>query len=1017
MYSTNNRLNFASATDIPDYPDFLDIQIKSFSDFFQLETKSDERTDEGLFNTFMENFPISDSRNQFVLEFLDYFVDPPRYSIQECIERGLTYSVPLKARLKLYCTDEEHEDFETIVQDVYLGVIPYMTPSGTFIINGAERVVVSQLHRSPGVFFGQSFHANGTKLYSARVIPFKGSWIEFATDINNVMYAYIDRKKKLPVTTLLRAIGFERDKDILEIFDLAEEVKVSKSGLKKCIGRKLAARVLNSWFEDFVDEDTGEVVSIERNEIVLDRDIIIDKDNIDEILETNTKTILLHKLDGQLSEYAIIHNTLQKDPTNSEKEAVEHIYRQLRNAEPPDEETARGIIDKLFFSDQRYNLGEVGRYRMNKKLGLDIDMEMLVLTKEDIITIIKYLIELINSKAEIDDIDHLSNRRVRTVGEQLSSQFGVGLSRMARTIRERMNVRDNEVFTPIDLINAKTLSSVINSFFGTNQLSQFMDQTNPLAEITHKRRLSALGPGGLSRERAGFEVRDVHYTHYGRLCPIETPEGPNIGLISSLGVFAKVNNLGFIETPYRKVENGVVDLNNHKFLSAEEEEGMLIAQANIPKLMSFMHNFGLITARDPKGEYHAMTDVIHKVLNDLTVDDWSIIIGGDSHTRMSKGVAFGADSGTVALALATGEATMPIPESVKVTFKGDLKQHMDFRDVVHATQAQMLKEFGDNVFQGRIIEVHLGTLPSDQAFTFTDWTAEMKAKASICISQNETLIESLEIAKSRIQVMIDKGMDNHTKVLQGLIDIANNRISEISSGEKPALAPDASAKYYREFVVDLDVINEPMIADPDVNNDDVSKRYTHDTIRPVSYYGGTKKVDLGFVGSCMVHKGDLKIVSQMLKNLEKEAGKVEFHAPLVVAAPTYNIIDELKEEGDWDMLQKYSGFVFNDDAPKNTARTEYENMMYLERPGCNLCMGNQEKAAKGDTVMATSTRLFQGRVVEDSERKKGESLLASTPVVVLSAILGRIPTMEEYETAVKGINLTKFAPPIQAMNN
>ena len=583
MYNTINRLNFASATDIPDYPDFLDIQIKSFGDFFQLETKSDERTDEGLFNTFMENFPISDSRNQFVLEFLDYFVDPPRYSIQECIERGLTYSVPLKARLKLYCTDEEHEDFETIVQDVYLGVIPYMTPSGTFIINGAERVVVSQLHRSPGVFFGQSFHANGTKLYSARVIPFKGSWIEFATDINSVMYAYIDRKKKLPVTTLLRAIGFERDKDILEIFDLAEEVKVSKSGLKKCIGRKLAARVLNSWFEDFVDEDTGEVVSIERNEIVLDRDIIIDKDNIEEILETNTKTILLHKIDGQLSDYAIIHNTLQKDPTNSEKEAVEHIYRQLRNAEPPDEETARGIIDKLFFSDQRYNLGEVGRYRMNKKLGLDIDMEMLVLTKEDIITIIKYLIELINSKAEIDDIDHLSNRRVRTVGEQLSSQFGVGLSRMARTIRERMNVRDNEVFTPIDLINAKTLSSVINSFFGTNQLSQFMDQTNPLAEITHKRRLSALGPGGLSRERAGFDVRDVHYTHYGRLCPIETPEGPNIGLISSLGVFAKVNNLGFIETPYRKVENGVVDLKNHRFLSAEEEEGMLIAQANIDK--------------------------------------------------------------------------------------------------------------------------------------------------------------------------------------------------------------------------------------------------------------------------------------------------------------------------------------------------------------------------------------------------------------------------------------------------
>ncbi len=581
--SISKRESFASAKGTPPYPDFLDIQIKSFQDFFQLETKSDEREDEGLYNTFMENFPISDTRNQFVLEFLDYFIDPPRYSIQECIERGLSYSVPLKARLKLFCTDPEHEDFETIVQDVYLGVIPYMTPSGTFIINGAERIVVSQLHRSPGVFFGQSFHANGTKLYSARVIPFKGSWIEFATDINNVMYAYIDRKKKLPVTTLFRAIGYERDKDILEIFDLAEEVKVSKSGLKKILGRKLAARVLNTWFEDFVDEDTGEVVSIERNEIVLDRDTILDKNHIDQILESNTATILLHKEEGQTADYAIIHNTLQKDPTNSEKEAVEHIYRQLRNAEPPDEETARGIIDKLFFSDQRYNLGEVGRYRMNKKLGLDIDMEKQILTKDDIITIIKYLIELINSKAEIDDIDHLSNRRVRTVGEQLSSQFGVGLSRMARTIRERMNVRDNEVFTPIDLINAKTLSSVINTFFGTNQLSQFMDQTNPLAEITHKRRLSALGPGGLSRERAGFEVRDVHYTHYGRLCPIETPEGPNIGLISSLGVFAKVNNLGFIETPYYKVENGVVDMSESKYLSAEEEEGKLFAQANIAK--------------------------------------------------------------------------------------------------------------------------------------------------------------------------------------------------------------------------------------------------------------------------------------------------------------------------------------------------------------------------------------------------------------------------------------------------
>ncbi len=565
-----------------EYPDFLDIQVKSFKDFFQLETKADERENEGLFKTFSEIFPISDTRNNFVLEFLDYFVDPPRYSIQECIERGLTYSVPLKARLKLYCTDPEHEDFETIVQDVYLGTIPYMTNSGTFIINGAERVVVSQLHRSPGVFFGQSFHANGTKLYSARVIPFKGSWIEFATDINHVMYAYIDRKKKLPVTTLFRAIGFERDKDILELFDLADEVNVSKSGLKKVLGRTLAARVLKTWFEDFVDEDTGEVVSIERNEIVLDRETVLEKEHIDEIIESGAKTILLHKEDNQSQDYAIIHNTLQKDPTNSEKEAVEHIYRQLRNAEPPDYETAKGVINKLFFSEQRYNLGEVGRFRMNKRLGLDEPIDQKVLTKRDIITIIKNLIQLVNSKAEVDDIDHLSNRRVRTVGEQLASQFGVGLSRMARTIRERMNVRDNEVFTPIDLINAKTLSSVINSFFGTNQLSQFMDQTNPLAEITHKRRLSALGPGGLSRERAGFEVRDVHYTHYGRLCPIETPEGPNIGLISSLAVYAKVNYLGFLETPYRKVEEGKVDLDDKPiYLSAEEEEGKKIAQSNL----------------------------------------------------------------------------------------------------------------------------------------------------------------------------------------------------------------------------------------------------------------------------------------------------------------------------------------------------------------------------------------------------------------------------------------------------
>ncbi|WP_417601787.1 DNA-directed RNA polymerase subunit beta [Owenweeksia hongkongensis] len=579
----SERINFASIKNAFDYPDFLDIQLQSFHDFFQLDTKPDDRHDEGLYKTFSENFPITDARNQFVLEFLDYFIDPPRYSEEECIERGLTFSVPLKARLKLYCTDPEHEDFETIVQDVYLGTIPYMSPRGTFIVNGAERVVVSQLHRSPGVFFGQSYHANGTKLYSARIIPFKGSWIEFATDINSVMYAYIDRKKKLPLTTLLRAIGYERDKDILEIFDLAEEVKVSKSGLKKVLGRKLAARVLKTWVEDFVDEDTGEVVSIERNEVVLDRDTVLEKEHIDEIVDADVQTILLHKEDIEASEFSIIHNTLQKDPTNSEKEAVEHIYRQLRNAEPPDEETARGIIDKLFFSEQRYNLGEVGRYRLNKKLGLDIAADTQVLTKDDILNIVKYLIELINSKAEVDDIDHLSNRRVRTVGEQMANQFGVGLARMARTIRERMNVRDNEVFTPIDLINAKTLSSVINSFFGTNQLSQFMDQTNPLAEITHKRRLSALGPGGLSRERAGFEVRDVHYTHYGRLCPIETPEGPNIGLISSMCVYSKVNRMGFLETPYRKVVEGKVDFTTPPvYLSAEEEEEKVIAQANAP---------------------------------------------------------------------------------------------------------------------------------------------------------------------------------------------------------------------------------------------------------------------------------------------------------------------------------------------------------------------------------------------------------------------------------------------------
>ena len=575
------RINFSSNKFPIDYPDFLDIQVKSFQDFFQLETTPDNRKNEGLFRVFAENFPISDARNNFVLEFLDYFVDPPRYALDECISRGLTYSVPLKAKLKLYCTDPEHEDFETIVQDVYLGTIPYMTPKGSFVINGAERVIVSQLHRSPGVFFGQSRHANGTKLYSARVIPFKGSWIEFATDINNVMYAYIDRKKKLPVTTLLRAIGFESDKQILEIFGLADEVKVSKAGLKREVGRRLAARVLKTWIEDFVDEDTGEVVSIERNEVILDRETTLDDAHIDLIVDAGVKSIILHKEDVNTADFAIIYNTLQKDSTNSEKEAIEYIYRLLRNAEPPDEETARGVIDKLFFSDKRYDLGEVGRFRINKKLGIDIPMNIRVLTKEDIILIMKYLIELINSKTDVDDIDHLSNRRVRTVGEQLFSQFGVGLARMARTIRERMNVRDNEVFTPTDLINAKTLSSVINSFFGTNQLSQFMDQTNPLSEITHKRRLSALGPGGLSRERAGFEVRDVHYTHYGRLCTIETPEGPNIGLISSLCVFAKVNKLGFIETPFRTVNNGKVDVNKGiTYLTAEEEDQKNIAQTS-----------------------------------------------------------------------------------------------------------------------------------------------------------------------------------------------------------------------------------------------------------------------------------------------------------------------------------------------------------------------------------------------------------------------------------------------------
>jgi DNA-directed RNA polymerase subunit beta len=580
----NQRINFASIKNQLEYPDFLEVQIKSFQDFFQMDTAPEKRKSEGLYKVFSENFPIADTRNNFILEFLDYYVDPPRYSIDECIDRGLTYSVPLKAKLKLYCTDPDHEDFDTVIQDVYLGPIPYMTTKGTFVINGAERVIVSQLHRSPGVFFGQSMHANGTKLYSARIIPFRGSWIEFATDINNVMYAYIDRKKKLPVTTLLRAIGFESDKDILEIFNLAEEIKVSKTSLKKAVGQKLAARVLKTWVEDFVDEDTGEVVTIERNEVIIDRETVLENSHIEEIIESGSQTILLHRADANQNDYAIIYNTLQKDPSNSEKEAVLYIYRQLRNAVPADDSTAREVINNLFFSEKRYDLGDVGRFRINRKLNLNINPDIKVLTKEDIIEIIKYLIELINSKADVDDIDHLSNRRVRTVGEQLYNQFGVGLSRMARTIRERMNVRDNEVFTPIDLINAKSISSVINSFFGTNALSQFMDQQNPLAEITHKRRMSALGPGGLSRERAGFEVRDVHYTHYGRLCPIETPEGPNIGLISSLCIYAKINELGFIETPYRKVADSIVDIseNGIEYFTAEEEESLIIAQGNAP---------------------------------------------------------------------------------------------------------------------------------------------------------------------------------------------------------------------------------------------------------------------------------------------------------------------------------------------------------------------------------------------------------------------------------------------------
>ncbi|MCC6257989.1 MAG: DNA-directed RNA polymerase subunit beta [Chitinophagaceae bacterium] len=608
MSATNNhsaqRINFGKVEFLAETPDLLGIQIQSFKDFFQLETTPDKRNVEGLFRVFKENFPITDTRNIFVLEFLDYFVDPPRYSIDECIERGLTYAVPLKAKLRLSCNDEEHVDFQTIVQDVFLGNIPYMTPRGTFVINGAERVVVSQLHRSPGVFFGQSMHPNGTKIYSARVIPFKGAWMEFATDINNVMFAYIDRKKKFPVTTLLRSIGYETDKDILELFGMADEVKADKKNLEKQVGKRLAARVLRTWVEDFVDEDTGEVVSLERNEIILERDSVLDEENIAMILEMGVKSVFVQKEEVS-GDYAIIYNTLNKDTSNSELEAVQHIYKQLRGADAPDDETARGIIDKLFFSDKRYDLGEVGRYKINRRLGLNMPIEKKVLTKDDIIAIIKTLVQLTNGKSEVDDIDHLSNRRVRTVGEQLYAQFGVGLARMARTIRERMNVRDNEVFTPVDLINARTLSSVINSFFGTSQLSQFLDQTNPLSEITHKRRISALGPGGLSRERAGFEVRDVHYSHYGRLCTIETPEGPNIGLISTLCVHAKINDMGFIETPYLKVTDGRADLKKITFLSAEEEDTAKIAQAN--------------SAMDEKGNF------VNEMVNSRQTGDFPIL--------------------------------------------------------------------------------------------------------------------------------------------------------------------------------------------------------------------------------------------------------------------------------------------------------------------------------------------------------------------------------------------------------
>ena len=826
------RVDFATLANKLEYPDFLDIQLKSFKEFFDLGASKEERGDEGLYRIFQENFPVTDTRNNFVLEFIDYFIDPPRYSMDECLERGVSYSVPLKAKLKLYCTDPEHEDFETIIQDVFLGFIPYMTPRGTFIINGAERVIVSQLHRSPGVFFGQSMHANGTKLYSARIIPFKGSWIEFATDINSVMYAYIDRKKKLPVTTLFRAIGYESDKEILEIFDLADEVKVTKSGLKKLVGRKLAARVLKSWIEDFVDEDTGEVVSIERNEIIVDRETLIEKEHLEMIYESGAKTILLHKEDANQSDYAIIYNTLQKDPCNSEKEAVLYIYRQLRNSEPPDEDTAREIIDNLFFSEKRYDLGEVGRYKLNRKLEIDTPVETKVLTKEDIIAIIKHLIQLVNSKTDVDDIDHLSNRRVRTVGEQLFNQFGVGLARMARTIRDRMNVRDNEVFAPMDLINAKTLSSVINSFFGTNALSQFMDQTNPLAEMTHKRRMSALGPGGLSRERAGFEVRDVHFTHYGRLCPIETPEGPNIGLISSLCVFAKVNNLGFIETPYRTVKEGNVNLDNNEviYLSAEEEEEKVIAQANavIDEKGNFTNNRiksrfeGDFPVSEPK-DIHLMdvapnqiTSIAASLIPFLEHDDANRALMGSNMMRQAvpllktdspivgTGIEKQVAEDSRNLIMAEGDGVVDYVDATKivirytrteqekfVSFTDDLKTYNlpKFKKTNQGTSVNLrpLIKKGDKVSEGMVLTEGYGTQGGDLALgknlkvAFMPWKG-YNFEDAIVINERvvkDDIFTSVHITEHTLEVRETKrGLEELTSDIPNVSEEATRDLDE-----------------------------------------------------------------------------------------------------------------------------------------------------------------------------------------------------------------------------------------------